>query len=157
MTRDRGPGQLPAVKNETSMESVIGLRMVTGAGLAQAVNVREMKWGKAIAFVRLLSAELAGLITVDARGKPNLDLSKLPEIVGSSETVSRTLILSSTELTDEELDELPAGTVLELLEAAIDMNLTEELLGKGRRIGAKVSGVFGASPQAPAPPAVVPA
>ncbi len=142
--------------NETNLETVIGQRQIVVPGLDLPVTVREMKWGDAIAFVRLLSKELAGLIGVDAAGRASLNLGKLPEIVASSDTLTTALVTASTGLTPEALASLPASSALEVLEAAVDMNLTEALLGKLRRIGGKVAGAFGAAPTPPAPPAAEP-
>lgn len=107
-----------------------------------------MKWRDAISFVKLLSTELGGVITVTAEGKTTLDLEKLPAVVQASDRLATAVLEGTTDLRKEELADMRVSDVVEVLDEALRLNLNEVLLGKLKAVGARVGSAFGAKPQA---------
>lgn len=112
----------------------------------RTVAVRELRWGDAIGFIQLLSAELSGLVGVDANGRAAIDSTKIPELVRTSSALTDYLVEKSTDITPVELRDSSASDALEVIDAALEVNLNDTLLGKLRKVGARVMGAFGATP-----------
>jgi len=89
---------------------------------ARKVVVRRMRWGAARAFLKKLAQHVANL------GGSLADvLPKLPELIGTVDELAGDLIINSTDLKKEELDQLDVAQFAALLDAAVELNLGEEL------------------------------
>lgn len=113
---------------------------VDGLGV---VEVREMRWKPALAFVEKLSG-LLGECVKD--GKLTVTVDNLTGIILRSGTLASELIARSTSLTAQQVDDLYPSDALALLTAAIEVNLHEELLGKGKAAGRALAKALGIRP-----------
>lgn len=86
------------------------------------IIVRRMKWQAARAFLKKLAGHLAKLGT-------SLDdiLPRLPEIVTSADDLATDLVINSSDLTAEELDQLDSAQAMAVIAAAVELNLGDDL------------------------------
>jgi hypothetical protein len=141
----------------TVIPTLIGFRTVTfpprGSNtVSRSVDVREMSWPSAMAFMRKLS-EQVGLFTSAGQGGGTVfDIAKLKEAIPAAGELAELLVSRSTGLKSEELEDLSASEFLELLAVSMEINLAEELLGKFKRVAEVAARTFGAQkPNSPAP------
>ena len=111
----------------------------------EKVQVRELRWIDTLRFLEKLAGGIEQVLGAQAAGPDGsvrLNAQKLREAVLSSGDLANTLLAKATGLPQELLDALSASQALTLLEAAVQTNFREELLGKFRAIGRSVQGVF---------------
>ncbi|MEW6306273.1 MAG: hypothetical protein AB1705_22630 [Verrucomicrobiota bacterium] len=107
----------------------------------EAVEVRELRALDALQFFKLLSAHAGKL--VNDQGNITLSLDRLVELVSGVEELARYLLLKSTGRDEAWLRGVSFGESLDVLDAALELNLTEDLLKKARRLGDRVKALFG--------------
>jgi hypothetical protein len=110
---------------------------VTGRG---QVEVREMRWKPALAYVQKLSGVLGEFIE---GGRLVVTPEKLTGVLVKSADLAGELIVRSTNLSPTDVDDLYPSEALALLQAAIEVNLHEDLLGKARGVGRALQGALG--------------
>ena len=113
----------------------------------ETVTVREMRWKDAIAFTEKLSG-LTGRFT-QPDGRLVVTPEKLGAVIASSGDLATELLERATGRGREILDELRPVEVLELLAAAVEVNLHEDLLGKARGVGQALSKALGVQSKPP--------
>jgi hypothetical protein len=98
----------------------------------QSVKVRELAWPDARAFM----TELAGFLgkLMNDKGEVRIDVGIISEIITASDSLIESLILKTTGKDKAWLETLPIGAVLDLVGTALDLNLSDELLVKGKKI-----------------------
>lgn len=114
------------------------VRTVTVQG--QTVEVRELRALDVLQFFKLLSGHARKL--ANEQGNITLSLDRLAELVTGTEELSQFLILKSTGRDDAWFKSVAFGESLDLLDAALELNLSEELLKKVQRLGERVKAVF---------------
>lgn len=107
----------------------------------ETVTVREMRWKDAVAFTEKLSG-LMGQFT-EPDGRLVVTPEKLGAVIARSGDLATELLERATGRGREFLDELRPVEVLELLAAAVEVNLHEDLLGKARAVGQALSKALG--------------
>lgn len=91
----------------------------------RTIAVRRMYWKRGRDFLKMLAKHVAANAT-------NLNdaavlLGRLPEIIESVDELAAFLIVNSTDLNKEAVDELDLGDFFEVLAAAVKLNLGEDL------------------------------
>ncbi len=114
----------------------------------EQVQVRELRWLDALQFLQKLAGgieQVVGTQAIGPDGTVRLNADKLREAVLSGGELANTLLAKATGLPQARLDALSASQALSLLQAAIEINFREELLGKLRGVGAALQGTLTAT------------
>jgi hypothetical protein len=118
----------------------------------ETVTVVEMPWGKTIAFIEKLSERLADIMRVKAAdgggASLGLNLTDPIKLVTSSRLLTEELVLGATGKDVAWLEAQSPRAVLAILDAAIEINLSDELKKLGKAVGLRVAsglGLAGAS------------
>jgi ribosomal protein L28 len=103
----------------------------------ETVVVKELRWSEALAFLKNISAHVGKIFTIDAQGKvrTELNMEKLEDIITGSEELTAFLVEKSTGKTKEWFDGLSMSQALEVLDTAVDLNLSEQILKKVSALG----------------------
>lgn len=112
---------------------------------SRSVNVNELKWPDALNFGRLLAERVSNLIAVNEAGQPVFDMAKIREAIPMSGELAEFLVTRATGLKPEEIAQLHTSDFLELLAVAMEVNLSEEVLGKFKRVAGIAQRSFGAA------------
>lgn len=86
------------------------------------IVVRRMKWQAARAFIKKLAAHLSKI-----GASLNDALTKLPELIAGADELAVDLVINSTDLKAEDFDQLDIAEAAAVLNAAVELNLGEEL------------------------------
>ncbi|GEM_PF-6099801 len=113
---------------------------VPGA-LTRRVMVSEFTWHDTFAFMRMLY-EKSGQI-VDDKGKFALRMDKLAELISGTQELTEFVVIKSTGMSQEEVRKLSFGDGLELLDAALEINLSPNILDRAKKVGGRFSAAFG--------------
>lgn len=113
----------------------------TGAG--RSIDVAELRWPDAMQFFRMLSEHVGNLVTMDGAGRPVFDFQKLREAIPASGALAEFLVSRSTGLKPEEIAALTTSQFLEVLAVTMELNLSEEIVGKFKRLSAVISRTLG--------------
>jgi hypothetical protein len=108
------------------------------------VTIRELSWPDALVFISKLAKQAGSFTSSD--GRLEVSPEKLSEIVISAQDLSEWLVLKSTGKDDAWLKERTFSEGLDLVEAAVSMNLRPDFFAKLKRIGSRFTGVLKASP-----------
>lgn len=111
----------------------------------EAVEVREMAWPDALEFLRKLTAFAGSYLKPD--GSFAFSMTGLADLVNSSAELSNFLILKSTDQSEAFLERLPVCSALDILDSALELNLSEEVLKRGKKLGARFQALAGKSPK----------
>lgn len=76
-----------------------------------------------------------------------LDKEKIIQAIGEQEELIQWVLEKSTGKDAKFVAELKASEVLPLIMAVVDLNLSEEVLGAGKTLAAKMGGIFGLKTQ----------
>lgn len=111
------------------------------------VTVRRMYWKAARAFIKKLATHLTGIAS------SGTDLSailpKLPELITSADDLTADLVSGSTDFTAEQIDQLDVAQFAAILDAAIELNLGEDLKNSFAGIAAKLEALIPATKTSP--------
>ncbi len=105
------------------------------------VEVRELRALDLLAFFKLVGEHAKKFL--NDKGDVVFNIEKLIEVVNSSEELVEFLILKSTGCDAEWFRTISPGELLDLLDAAIELNLSEDLLKKAARLGDRLKAIFG--------------
>lgn len=130
-----------------TMEILNPARAVKLSG--REVKVKELNWREAMEFLGKLSQYAGGFMTGD--GKFVVETSAVVALVLNAKELADFLLMKTTGLTQEEVDALSLSEVLSLLDAAIELNLSPELLARGKSVAGRVGAAFGANKKSPEP------
>ena len=136
----------------------------------RTVTVRRLKWKNAKSFYANLATVVAklfasrtsesrvassesvptepGALTPDPVTAESGFFAKLPAIVRDSDALVNALLTGTTDFTAEQLNELDYGDVLALLEAALAVNLDDEIKNSCAGVAAKIRAFYAAAPAA---------
>jgi hypothetical protein len=98
----------------------------------EKVTVREMLWPDALAFLRKLGTYLEKFM--NEKGEMRVDLGLITEVITATDELATMLIAKSIGKDEAWLAALSMSQGLEILGAALEVNLTEDLLEKGKKI-----------------------
>ena len=130
----------------TELELLDPVRTVDIGG--EQVQVRELRWLDTLQFLQKLAAgieQVVGTQAIAADGSVRLNADRLRDAVLSGGELANTLLAKSTGLPQARLDALSASQALSLLQAAIEINFREELLGKLKGVGGALQGAVTAT------------
>jgi hypothetical protein len=103
--------------------------------------MRELSWLDMIEFLKLM-AQYAEML-MDEKGGLRFNLDRATELVVSTEELSGFLITRSAGITPEELKGAPFHVGLELLDGALEINLSPETFAKAKNVLARVGAALG--------------
>jgi len=116
---------------------------------SRSVTVKELTWKQHFRAIRELTDTIMGLVDTSGGGKPaggisiSFDRQKLIDALASQEEFMNWILTAATDLKPEEADVLNASDFLKIISTIVDMNLGEEVIGTVKKLGAKMSAVFG--------------
>lgn len=110
----------------------------------ETIQVRELAWREALQFLQQLAAAITEKLGTD--GTLTLTPESVQGMVAGSAELTEALITKSCGRDRQWLGEQRAGDVLALLDAAIELNLSPEIIDRGKRIAGRVQAAFGPLP-----------
>jgi hypothetical protein len=99
------------------------------------VTVSELAWPDAIAFLGKLGSHLGKLI--NEKGEVRVDLGLITELIAGSTELANELIAKSTDEDADMLKDMRASDALAILDAALELNLSDELIERGKTIAGR--------------------
>jgi len=121
------------MNNETKILFPVEVLTLNG----EAVEVSELKWPDAVAWLGQLGQGLAKY--VGSTGRLGIDLGELTALVMDSAELSESLVLKSTGKPKEWLASISCGQFLAVLDTALKLNLSDDLLDRAKKIGARLA------------------
>ena len=112
------------------------------------MEVREMNWRDAMGFLGMLSAHAGKMVNRD--GQFAMTEEALRGLVLGTKVVADDLMLKASKLPQEEIDNLSMREALDLIDAALDLNLSEELITRGKKFAGRFGSLLGGPAQAAA-------
>ena len=104
------------------------------------VSVREMSWPQMLKFIRMLSKEADKFVK---DGKFVFNAALLGDLIGSVDELSAYLMLNAASVAKEDLETISFSEGCELLDAALAVNLNEEVMGKAKKAASRFALVMG--------------
>ena len=128
------------------------------------LEVREMAWPKALELFKRLGARLAVLVAAQrlAGEESEAYLQRIAasfgELIAGAEDLSTLLLQSSVSCPARPGDtawlaDISVGGFIDLLDAAIEMNLRPEVLARGKKLAGRLQGVLAPAMTTPTPAA----
>lgn len=113
----------------------------------EKVPVREMPWKDTMEFLGMLSQHGTKMVSEEeGKVKFTLDMRRLGELIQSSEELATFVILKSTGREPDWLNKLPFREGLELLDAALSINLSPEMFASGKKVEGRLRSLFASAP-----------
>lgn len=116
----------------------------------ETITVRELSWMDALDFIKQLAGYLGSL--VDAAGNFRINIGTIADLVVTTNELALKLIAKTTGKDAAWIEALSLGDMLELIDIALALNLSDEILAKGK----KIAGRFQKFASAGAPPRTAP-
>jgi len=111
----------------------------------QSVRVRELPWPEALQFFERLADKALSL--ADPKGRIELlDPATLRQAVSHSAELIAWLLSHTADMPPERLKRLPPRSLMLLLDAALALNLSDEVISLGKRLAARLTQALGAQP-----------
>jgi hypothetical protein len=113
----------------------------------QLVTVRELRWAEALEFLQKLGAHAGQAITIGADGRIETALTaeRLTGIVTGAGELCDYLVVKSTGRDAGWFHALSASDALAVLDAALALNLSDEIIGRAKKLLARFAGGPGAT------------
>jgi hypothetical protein len=111
----------------------------------EKIKVTELAWPDALAFLRELGTYIGKLI--DEKGEVRMDVGMLTELVMGTESLSA-LLLEKT--TGRDAKSFPLSHALDVLKVAIELNVTPEIIARGKALAGSLSKLTELVPKMPA-------
>jgi len=105
--------------------TTIKQRLITLEFDDRKVIVRRMKWQSARSFIKKLAAHLVNLTASGT--EISALLPKLPELIVGADDLAVDLVINSSDLKADDINGLDVAEFAGVLQAAIELNLGEEL------------------------------
>lgn len=113
-------------------------KKITVAG--EELDVREISWHAMLDLLRKLT-EYGGKLYKD--GKLALNLEQIGEAIASTDELTSILICESTGKDPAWLNDLQFGDALDVLDAAIEINLAGDIMDKAKKVGGRLKQMLG--------------
>lgn len=95
------------------------------------VEVRELAWPKALEFLKALGEEFTkSFEQTNGDGSPPATIEGITKLITGSQRLSEMLIVNATGLKPEQLS---VSQAMDVLEAALELNLSDDLIARGKR------------------------
>ena len=107
------------------------------------VEVRELSWKDHVRAIKELTSTVIELLK-EGKGS-EFNAETIIEAITKQETLAAWVIAKSTGNDSAWVDSLSAREALAILCAVVELNLTEEVIGRGKALAERMSGVFGLS------------
>ena len=138
------------------MDTTPKVKSVSVAG--RVVEVREIGWRDALQLVRDISKTLARFVTIKGKDKTqtlDIDLDKIIDGILENEKTALLLVeksIAASNVADcqQWLSSLTVTQFGALLDAAIEINLSPEVIGTGKMLAGRMTGVLGLGNQSTA-------
>jgi len=108
------------------------------------ITVRELAWREALAFLQQLAAAITATLGTD--GTFTLTPQSVQTIVAGSAELTEALLCKSCDRDAAWLARQRTTDILALLDAAIELNLSPEIIDRGKKIAGRVQAAFGPVP-----------
>lgn len=105
------------------------------------VGVRELKWKSYMRAIKSLTEAVIKYIEASEGGK-KLDPRGLVEAIAAQEGLASWVVAESTGRPEEWVAELTGREMMAILEAVVELNLSEEVVGRGKALAARMRAVF---------------
>lgn len=99
------------------------------------IQIKEMPWMQALKFIKMLSDHCKTFQQPD--GSFKFETARLAELIAGIEHVSFFLLLHSTGKDNQWVESLPLGDALLVLDAALSLNISPEIMGRAKKIGSR--------------------
>lgn len=116
--------------------------------------VRELAWSEALDFLKKLGGYLGSLM--NDKGELVVTVSGLTDLISNTQELSATLVAKATGRTAESFENLSLGQMLDLIDAALELNLSEEIIAKGKNIAGRFQRFAGKTPRMATPASAQP-
>lgn len=113
------------------------------------VTVRGLPWGDAFRLLKHAGEAANELFVATETGEVQADLSRLPELLLQSSDLASMLLDGATDIAVEEIVTLPIEDVLALIDAALELTVTEGVQKNAAALGARLGGLFQQAKQRP--------
>jgi hypothetical protein len=104
------------------------------------ITVQEMRWPDAVDFFNRLASGIS--LFLDEKGQVSINPKAITQMVTSSAELSTLLILRSTGKDEAWLKQIGVCAALDVLDLALELNLSEELIAKGKKLAGRVKDAF---------------
>ena len=115
----------------------------------ELVEVRELVWKDCLRAVKEMTDTVLELLGPGG-GTLVLDKDKIVRALGAQENLVTWVLEKSTGRTQEWVNALSGRDALCLLRAAVDLNLSDEVLAAGKALAGRMGAVFGQKSKSPA-------
>lgn len=112
----------------------------------QDIEVKELTWKDYLRAVKDLTGSVIKLFGQKIelqKGEITLNRDRLIEIIGEQETLVQWVLEKSTGQPKEFIAGLSAREVFPLIEAVVDLNLSEEVTGPGKMLAGRMGDILG--------------
>lgn len=123
--------------------------VVTVQVRGSAVQVQELNWKDYLRAVRELTDTVMKFMGKE--GEIKWEREPLVAAIQSNESLLSWVLEKSTGLKKDDLEKLKAREVIPLIEAVIDLNLSEDVVGPGKALAARMGEAFGLKRTSPEP------
>jgi hypothetical protein len=106
-----------------------------------SVTVSEFTWSDTFEFLRMLSKHSSEIM--DDQGRFSLRIDKITKLICGAQELTEFAIIHSSGLTQEAIRKLSFADGLELLDAALEINLNAEILGRAKKVGGRFTAAIG--------------
>ena len=111
----------------------------------QTVKVRELKWSDTLEFLKQLGGYIGKLM--NEKGEVAVTPDLIVEMVTSTDELTTSLLRRCTDLEVEAIAQLPMTAALDLVDAALELNLSDDLIAKGKNIAGRFQKFAGVAPR----------
>jgi hypothetical protein len=99
------------------------------------IEVRELAWADALAFLADLGKHFGKFM--DAEGNVRISAESVAGVIAGTQELAESLMVKATGLTQEQCAELPISGMLSVIDAALAVNLSDDLFATGKRIAGR--------------------
>jgi hypothetical protein len=110
----------------------------------ETVEVRELRWPEALGFLEELAKQAGQFLTSD--GRLTFQADQLSRIIQESGGLVEYLVTKATGKDSGWLNARTPVEVLEVLQAAIELNVSPELFARGKALAGRLQSVFDKRP-----------
>lgn len=105
------------------------------------LTVREMTWPHTFRLLQVLSSYASALVS--KTGKFEFDPAKIADLIIGTQELSELLILNSCDLKADDLKQLSFADGLEILDAAMEVNLNPETMARSKKVVGRLGQALG--------------